>query len=261
MTAGIIGDAQIFFLIFVRVFALIQTAPLLSSESIPQIAKIGLSFFSAFAVFPWVVAGYTVPDLGLEYAMLAVGEAMIGVIYGFILSTVFAAFQTSGQFFSLQMGFGASQVFDPLAQIEIPLMGQFLNIIAMFVFVGTMGFQKIFLSGVIQSFETVKAVEIAAQREDLIAMILVTFSRMFENALVLSFPILGTLFLVSVTMGLLAKAAPQMNLLMLGFPLSIGVAFLMIFLTMPYLVAAFDRLLDAGFGVLSLIHTVPEVAP
>ena len=49
---------------------------------------------------------------------------------------IFAVFQAAGQFFSLQMGFGASEVFDPLAQIEVPLMGQFLNLVGMLVFPG-----------------------------------------------------------------------------------------------------------------------------
>lgn len=245
---ALVSDAQLYFLLFVRIIAMIQFAPLLSSGSIPSLAKIALALLASFLVFPMVLqSGYPIPQSGLAYAFLAIGEAMIGVIMGFMLAIVYAAFQTAGQFFSLQMGFGASQVFDPLAQIEIPLLGQFLNIIAMFVFVVTAGFQRIFLTGVYYSFQAVRAADLVVLREDIVMSMIAGLASLFENALIISFPILGTLFLVQVVMGLLAKAAPQMNLLMLGFPLSIGVAYIVMLISIPFLMEAFDRLIGVGF--------------
>ena len=254
MFDGLVADAQLFFLLFVRVIAMILTAPLLSSSSVPGIVRVALALLAASLVFPMVRAsGYIIPDLGLGYALLAVGEAMIGIITGFMLTLVYAAFQTAGQMFSLQMGFGASQVFDPLAQIEIPLLGQFLNIVAMFVFVFTRGFQRVFLTGVYYSFQSIRATDLILLREDIITTLLRGLTGLFQNALVIAFPILGTLFLVQIVMGLLAKAAPQMNLLMMGFPLSIGVAFLILLVTIPYIMGAFDRLLTVGFEQLLLL--------
>jgi flagellar biosynthetic protein FliR len=248
---GLILTSQIFFLLFVRVLAMLQFAPLLSSGSIPRLAKIALSLLAAALVFPMInQMGYPIPASGLAYALLALGEAMIGIISGFMLAIVYAAFQTAGQMFSLQMGFGASQVFDPLAQIEIPLLGQFLNLVAMFVFVFTDGFQRIFLIGVYGSFQAVRAIDLVLLREDLVMSMIRGLSGLFENALIISFPILGSLFLVQVVMGLLAKAAPQMNLLMLGFPLSIGVAFIIMLVSVPFLMSAFDRLISIGFDQL-----------
>lgn len=245
---GIASGAQLFFLIFVRIYAMISFAPLLSSSSIPRLAKIALALLAGTLVFPMVTAsGYLIPDTGLAYAMLALGEAMIGIIMGFFLAIIYAAFQTAGQMFSLQMGFGASQVFDPLAQIEIPLLGQFLNLVAMFVFVFTRGFQKIFLTGVYYSFQSVTASDLVLLREDIVTTMLRGLSSLFQNALVIAFPILGTLFLVQVVMGLLGKAAPQMNLLVMGFPISIGVAFLIILVTIPFLMESFDTLIGVGF--------------
>jgi flagellar biosynthetic protein FliR len=192
-------------------------------------------------------AGYPIPESGLSYAMLLAGEALVGIITGFVLVIVYASFQVAGQFFSLQMGFGASQVYDPLAQIQIPLMGQFLNLIAMFVFVGTGGFQKVFLFGVERSITTVRAVDFVLGKDYILRTLFTGLGRIFEQAMIIAFPILGTLFLVSVTMGLLAKAAPQMNLLMLGFPIAISVAFMVILLIIPLLIESFSRIIDSGF--------------
>jgi flagellar biosynthesis protein FliR len=248
----LVMDVQVFLLVLARIIALLEVAPLFSSGAIPRIAKVGLSLFTAVVILPWVLqAGYPIPDTGLGYVFLMVGEVILGVIMGFLLVIIYAVFQVAGQFFSLQMGFGASQVFDPLAQVQIPLMGQLLNVVAMFVFVSVGGFQKVFLIGIYRSFEALRAIDLVTQREYLFALIVGGLSRMFEQALIISFPILGTLLLVSVSLGLVAKAAPQLNLLIVGFPFSIGVAFLIMFLTMPFIVEAFSRVIEAGFEQLA----------
>jgi flagellar biosynthesis protein FliR len=251
---GIIEYTQVFLLVFARIFALLRTAPMSSSSYIPGLARTGIAFFCATAVLPVVLeTGYPIPEAGFAYAMLVVGEAMIGVVLGFFLNVVFASFIVAGQFFSLQMGFGASQVFDPLAQVQIPVMGQFLNVIAMFVFITTGGFQKIFIYGVDGSFRAFRAADLVTQNEFVLRTLFSGLGHMFEQALIMAFPIFGTLILVYVTMGLLAKAAPQMNLLMLGFPIAISTAFLVLFLTVPFLMEAFSRIIDASFvGILDL---------
>ncbi len=257
MTDQLITNAQVFFLVFARVLAMTQVAPVISSEGIPLIARTGLAFLAAVAVFPWVLeAGYPLPDTVGAYALLLLGEAMVGILVGFYVAVLYSAFQVSGQFFSLQMGFGASQVMDPLSQVEIPVMGQFLNLIAMFIFVTTLGFQRLFLTGVYGSFRALRAVDLVLHREDIIVMVVTSLTRMFEYALMLAFPILGTLILIQVTMGLLAKSAPQMNLLMLGFPVSILVAYSVLVVAVPMLMTSFDRVLDRSFEDLIRMFTV-----
>jgi len=252
--SDIVANADLFFIIAVRVLAMVETAPLLSGDGIPQVAKVGLAGFAAAAVFPWVKdAGYVMPATGGAFVGIVIGEAMIGVIIGFFLTMVFNAFTTAGQFFSLQMGFGASETYDPLAQIEIPVVGQFLNLIAMFVFVSTSGFQRLFLIGVRGSFQAIRAVDLLARRDDFMAYVVGSLGSLFQNALILSFPIFGTLLLVSVTTGLLSKAAPQINLLSEGFPISILVAFFVMASAMPFMIEAFSSLIDSGFESIASI--------
>jgi len=190
---------------------------------------------------------FLIPDNGLLYAVIVVGEVLIGILMGFIIILVFTVFQIAGQMFSVQMGFGASQVYDPLSQIQIPLLGQFLNLIAMLVFLVTGGMKKIFLTGIYQSFSVVKASDLFAQREMLVSYFTKVLGNLFEQAIIIAIPIMGTLILLSVTMGLLAKAAPQMNLLMVGFPIQITVGFVMMLAAMPFLIEKFTIIIDSGF--------------
>ena len=246
----IVAEAQIFLLILARVLVFIEIAPMLSSSAIPQIGKIGLAFFTSAAVLPWVVRGgyHLVPETVLQYIFMLLGEALIGIIMGFFLVIIISVFQLAGQFFSTQMGFASSQVFDPLAQIQIPLMGQFLNLTAMLVFLTAGGFQKLFLGGIYNSFRAVTVSQMILHKDTVIQMLLKSMTGLFGQALIIALPVMGVLLLMQITMGLLAKAAPQMNLLMLSFPLNIFMAFLLLVAAMPLIVQSFDHIFDAGFA-------------
>lgn len=258
MVNDLLANLNIALVVFVRVMAMFTIAPLLSSSSIPGIARAGLALFITAAVYPRVAElGYPIPARDAHYILVLVGEAMVGLLIGLYMLLVFAAFQVAGEFFSIQMGLGASEVFDPLAQVEIPLMGQFLYLISMLVFLQVDGFQQFLIAGVLRSFETIRAVDLVGGREVLLRVFLGSLGRLFESALTISFPILGTLLLVSVSLGLLAKAAPQMNLLMMGFSISLGVAFIVLLLIVPFLMSAFAGILNASFtGLSGLVESI-----
>jgi flagellar biosynthetic protein FliR len=255
---NILSYGPAFLLIAARALAMIETAPLLSSDAIPQAAKLALAGFAAYAVFPQAAAsavGRQFDAYGLSFVFLVIGEGIIGVITGFFLTIIFSAFSTAGQFFSLQMGFGASETFDPLSQIENPLLGQYLNLVAMLVFLSVGGFRELFLGGFWRSVESISIVSLVEGREQTLAMLLSGLSRLFLDAMIISMPILGTLFLTSLATGLISKAAPQINILSEGFPISITVAFLLIFAALPFMTEAFARVVDAGFAGIETLYT------
>jgi len=273
MMQNILSFGPVFLLIAVRAFAMIQTAPLLSSDAVPQAAKFALAGLAAFAVLPTAevfsaanspngivtLPGGTLSDLryesfSLRFALLIIGEAVIGIIIGFFMTIIFAAFSTAGQFFSLQMGFGASETFDPVAQIENPLMGQYFNLISMVIFVTIGGFHQLFLGGFWRSVQTVNIISLIEGTEPIVSMIASGLSRLFMDAIVIALPILGTLFLTSLTTGLISKAAPQVNILSEGFPISIITAFLLLFASLPFMIEAFTRIIDSGFGSIESLY-------
>jgi flagellar biosynthetic protein FliR len=271
---NILAFGPVFLLIAVRAFAMIQVAPLLSSEAVPQVAKFALAGFAAFAVIPTaevffadgsssgVVAlpGGEASDLrfepfGLRFALLVIGEAIIGIIIGFYMTIIFAVFSTAGQFFSLQMGFGASETFDPLAQVENPLMGQYFNLVSMLIFITIGGFTHLFLGGFWRSVQTINIISLVEGREPVVMMLASGLSRLFMDAIIISLPILGTLFLTSLSTGLISKASPQINILSEGFPISILTAFVLLFASLPFMIEVFARVINAGFGDLETLYT------
>jgi flagellar biosynthetic protein FliR len=262
MLDELLQNAPVFLLLFARALAMIEVAPLFSSDSIPQTAKVSLALFAAFAVYPpasaqsdWAgLPGMTEGLFGLGYALLILGEGLIGIIIGFFMTIVFAAASSAGQFFSLQMGFGASETFDPLAQIENPLMGQFLNLVALLTFLLMGGLRDLFLGGFAASVKSLNIIELVNGRENVTFMLAGGLGRLFINAIVISMPVLGTLFLTSLATGLISKAAPQINILSEGFPISISVAFILIMATLPFMVEALGRVIEGGFRSLQDLY-------
>lgn len=150
MLDSILLKAPVYLLVFVRCFALIMTLPMFSMRAASRIAKIALSGYMAFFIFGQIDASLYLPYIGddgtfsLLYILLLVGEALIGIIMGFFISIIFAAFSTAGQFLAFQMGLSAASSYDSLSQVENPLMGQFFNLVAMLVFMQPIGFKNYF---------------------------------------------------------------------------------------------------------------------
>ena len=183
---------------------------------------------------------------------MLVGEALIGIITGFFITILFAAFSSAGQFFSFQMGLSAAEAYDALSQVENPLMGQFLNLVAMLLFLTTKGFQQVFLHGLVGSIQSMNALSLAAAgtRTVFLELLLGGLTGLFFNAMMIALPLTGTFFLVSVAMGLLSRAAPQMNLLSEGIPLTMLLGFLFLALSLPVMCDLFMRLFDGAFVTL-----------
>lgn len=245
----LIPNLQLYFLIFARIFALFMVTPVLSSTGIPSMAKTGLAIFTAVAVYPMVSdLGYIIPESGLVFGFLLITEVLTGLLIGLFLQLVFVVFQLAGQMFSVQMGFGASSTFDPLSQVQIPLVGQFFNLIGMFVFIVSDSLQKVFLIGVFGSFRAMKGDYLLTNPSYLTEGLIQALGQLFEQSLILAFPMMGTLLMVSVTMGLLSKASPQMNLMMVGFPIQITVGFLIIMMAAPFLAEKMVLVIENGFS-------------
>jgi len=106
----------------------------------------------------------------------------------------------------------------------------------------------LFLGGFWRSVQTINVISLIDGREPIVTMIVAGLSRLFFDAIIISLPILGTLFLTSLTVGMIGKAAPQINILSEGFPISIMTAFIILFASLPFLIESFTRLINAGFA-------------
>lgn len=265
MVEQIVNTAPVFLLIAARCAGLIFTLPLFSMRTVSRVAKIALIGYMAYLMLGFTdFSSYSKwinseGSFTLEYVLLLIGEAFIGIIIGFYVSIIFAAFSTAAQFFAFQMGFSASAVYDSLNQVENPLLGQFFNFAAVLIFLQNHWCQKIFLTGLKQTFISLNVLDLVSGREKIVKFLLQGLSSLFADAFVIALPIMGTLVLITVCTGLLSKAAPQMNLLSEGFPVMILLSFLLIVMIFEPLCEFFERSFNTGlndlFSILSLLRT------
>ena len=235
-----VGNFEKFLLIFARIAGFLFTATFFNSDSFIDEARLGLCFLISLLLFDSVNKLVpAIPNSFIEYALIAAGATIIGVALGFIIAIYFSIYQLAGQFFTVQMGLGMSEVFDPMTQESLPIIGQFVYIIGILIFLALRG-PILAIEELYHSFELINFDKfINASNGNFITSkygLISTFSAMFLIALKISIPIIGTLLLVSISMGLLSKAAPQMNLLMVGFPISITVSFLLILALIPSII-------------------------
>ena len=151
-----VNNFQAFFLILVRINAMIMIAPFFSSGVIPFRIKAMLSFFITLVIFPVVVSTIKVPgNMGLYY-LLVLQEVMIGIYIGFLVSIIFSAFQLSAQYYAAQIGFGINEVLDPVGQVSVPLIGQLKNFVGLIVFLAIDG-HHFLIEAIYRSFELAPA--------------------------------------------------------------------------------------------------------
>ena len=120
---------------------------------------------------------------------------------------------------------------------------------AMWLFLGSQGFQQVFLHGMIESIQSINAMSlvVADSRTAFLQLLLGGLTGLFFDAMMIALPLTGTFFVVAVAMGLLSRAAPQMNLLSEGIPLTMLLGFLLLFLALPSMCDLFVRFFDATF--------------
>lgn len=233
VTIGLINGFQLLLLIFVRIFGMMIIAPFFTSMVIPSRVKVILAVLTAIIMLPLVSQLNVKPEMQpLRFLMQIGGEALIGITIGFMMTLFFTAFQFAAQMFSVQMGLSITMVFDPQAQIQIPIMGQLLSMFAVLVFL-SVGAHHHLLNGIFYSYKTIPVLQVTGHASVFAKSITEGFVRMFGASIMIGLPMIGTALLISVTMGILAKTAPQLNILMLGFPLQILVGLLVLVVALP----------------------------
>ncbi|TGN21139.1 flagellar biosynthetic protein FliR [Leptospira idonii] len=227
---------QAFLFVLARLFGLFIVAPFFSSESISFAIKMIFAFMVSLIVYP-VVARYmpAVPGHIVNFGLLTLSELMIGVLIGFIVSVVFAAFQMAGEFFNNQIGFGYTEILDPITQTSLPAIGTIKSLMATAIFL-VIGAHRFLIETIAFSFEKIRIISFTGKvNSGLLKLLEDTIGAMFVVSFKIALPVMGILFLVSLAEGLMGKAAQQMNVMSLSFPLKVFIGTLTLIATLTFI--------------------------
>jgi flagellar biosynthetic protein FliR len=168
-----------------------------------------------------------------EYSIIILSEALIGILIAFLVNIIFAGFQMAGEYFSVQMGFGYTEVLDPVSQTSLPVISQLKNLMGVMVFLVT-GAHRLMIETLALSFEKIRILEFTAEiNKGILKVFESALGAMFLVAFKISLPVLGILILVTIAEALMGKAAPQMNVLQLSFPAKIVIGMAVLIIVLP----------------------------
>ncbi len=249
---GVLGFTEtgflVFFLVLVRMTGLFIMAPVFAHASVPAQVKAWFAFAVTLVVYPMVSqTPISVPGEVTELALAIVRELLVGFVVGYVALLLFAAAQYAGELIDTQIGFGMANLVDPSFGAQVTVVGQFHFLVATMVYLAVNG-HHFLLGALVRSYDVVPMGRTGLS-PDLFDSVVLRFGELFKIALRMSLPAAICLLITEMSLGIAARAVPQMNVLMVGFPLKICVGLAVLVLAMPgfvgYVRVALGRLQEA----------------
>lgn len=227
-----------------RIGGFVLTAPIASAATVPRLVKIALTLGLAFILAPFapVPAGLSVfSGAGL---MAAVQEMLIGIAIGLIAQLAFEALNFAGQSISTVMGLGFATLVDPQHGAATPVLGQLFAIFGALAYLAVDG-HLVLLGALAQSFRTLP-VGGANIDEDLLMAMAKWGGRIFETGLLVALPAVVALIIVNLGLGVVTRAAPQLNLFGIGFTITLLAGFFVLIVGVDGLMVGVSSLIQSA---------------
>ncbi|MBU6459461.1 MAG: flagellar biosynthetic protein FliR [Proteobacteria bacterium] len=236
---------------FLRILAMLAADPVLGNTAIPVRVKIGLAGFLSLLLVPILPVPPFVDPGSPEGLLLMAQQILIGLAMGLSVRIVFVALEMAGGLIGLQMGLGFATFFDPQNGTQIPVIAQFLELIGILLFLSVNGHYLV-LEALSQSF-TVWPIGPSHFYFGGIQVLLKWSSVMFSIGLKIAMPAIAALLVANIALGVISKAAPQLNLFAIGFPITLALGFAVLGLTLPYLYPLLHPLFKEVAGIMMAI--------
>ncbi len=225
---------QYFFLVFLRVFGFVSSAPLLGANQVPYQIKVLFSLLFSFALF----SSLPIPSIPYEspqgLVFLGITEAMFGLSLGFFARMVFSGVQLAGQVSGYQMGLAIANLFDPVSFSRQSVVSSLLFWLSMMIFF-LLRLHYWLLAAFIDGFKTFPLAVKFVPNANIVFGINSVFAALFTVAVKVAAPIIATLLFVIISLGIVTRLIPQMNIFIVGLPVQILVGTLVLISIMPIL--------------------------
>lgn len=233
---------------FIRIAAMLGSAPVIGSRLIPVRIRILLAVLVASITFPISERGITIDPLSFEGLITTLNQILIGLVAGFILQLVFNAIALAGEQIALTMGIGFAQMVDPQSGIQVPVISQFFVITSTLLFLSFNG-HILLIQTIVLSFKLLPIGPEGLQQTGLFEM-LQWASIMFTGAVIIALPAVIALLIVNLSMGVMTRASPQLNIFSVGFPVTILLGFGFILAWLPSYLPLFADLMNQGLSIM-----------
>ena len=235
-----------FILPFTRISALIMAMVGFGARTIPTNIKLAVAVAVTIAVMPAIPSSNVSNLLSLSTALLIAEQTIIGIMLAFVTTLVVETFTLAGQIIAMQTGLGFASLVDPASGMNVPAVGQFFLILSSLLF-WVMDGHLAYLQFIVASFDTIPIVSDGLDSSKFKELV-EWAGWMFATALSLSLAPLTAMLLINFSFGVMTRAAPQLNIFSIGFPVTMCAGLLIMWLTMgnffTHFQAQWERAID-----------------
>ncbi len=239
-----------FVLLFFRMAALFLAVPIFSHKNIPMTIKAAMAFFFTVVFYP------SMPPLDMPINAAAIilailSEFMLGLVVGIVLLLAYNVITFAGGLISFMMGFSMASAIDPQTGVSMPIISQFLSLMGLMVLLSLNLHHWVLLF----IDKSLKSVPLGGfmMSENIFHYVIHAASNMFIVGFMIAFPIIALSWLADVIFGMLMKTMPQFNLLVIGFPIKIMVAFVVLIATFASSMLILKEQMIEAFNALTML--------
>lgn len=233
---------------FLRIGALFLAIPIFSSHNVPLRIRTLIALGVTFVVMPTLPPLPAIDVFSLSGFLVGLQQLLIGALFGTILNLVFAAVIFGGQSVAYSMGLGFASMIDPQSGVQVPVISQFYLILATLLFLQMDG-HLVAVQLIAESFRGIPIGPEGLTREHLWETLRWS-SRFFAAGVLMSLPIMSALLLINLGFGVASRSAPQLNIFSVGFPVSLLLGLLLVWIGLPGVMDLFVDFLDEGYLVI-----------
>lgn len=235
---------------FLRIGAMLVAAPIFGARLVPVRVRLALALILAWMLSPLVYSDVSnISPLSAEGLLVSVQQILIGLAMGFTMQMVFSALVIAAQSIAMGMGLGFATAVDPQNGVQVPVVAQYYLALSTLMFLAMNG-HLLMIQILVDSFQSLPVGLSGLSRDGLWALV-GWGGRMFAGAVLIALTAMTSMLLINLSFGVMSRAAPQLNIFGVGFPVMMGAGFIVIMLSLPGLTPHVADLVQDAFGLMS----------
>ena len=226
-----------------RIASFFMVIPVIGTQLVPMRVRVGLAFLVTLLVVPLIPPVPVVEPLSFNAVFITLQQIFIGSLTGFMFVMLMQLFVVSGMMIAMQMGLGFASMVDPANGVNVPVLSQIFLVCVTLIFLAMNG-HLVMIEIIVETFrswpisEQIIGVN-SITREDM-WMFISRISWLFASALVMSLPAITAVLIINLSFGIMTRAAPQMNVFSLGFPIGMMFGLFIVWVSSNGLLPQFD---------------------
>lgn len=235
-----------FFWPLFRIAGFMMAVPVLGSQLVPMRIKMIVALAITVVVTPLLPAVPEVPPLSIQAVALIAQQLLIGIALGFFLQLVFQTLVLAGQMIAMQMGLGFASMMDPTNGVNVTVISSFYLMFVTTLFIAFDGHLQM-IRVLVESFYTLPVAADFSFIDNSVFPIVNALGWVFSSAMILALPAITALLISNFAFGIMSRAAPQLNMFALGFPVALMFGLFLIWLTFPTLTELTGAMFEDAF--------------